>query len=154
MNNFNEQFTRQAQEMFNVAKDARIPENFQAFAEESVNRSREFYLKLNATAQENVNALEEFMLASHAGAKAVGEKVMSNAAVNTESAFDAAQAIARAKTLPEAARLQADYFQQQAAVATQQTKELFELSSKVAKQTFESINKAATKSFETMKKVD
>ena len=154
MNNFNEQFTRQAQEMFNVAKDARIPENFQAFAEESVNRSRQFYLKLNATAQENVNALEEFMLASHAGAKAVGEKVMSNAAVNTESAFDAAQAIARAKTLPEAARLQADYFQQQAAVATQQTKELFELSSKVAKQTFESINKAATKSFETMKKVD
>ena len=27
----NEQFTRQAQEMFNAAKDARIPENFQAF---------------------------------------------------------------------------------------------------------------------------
>ena len=52
MNNFNEQFTRQAQEMFNVAKDARIPENFQAFAEESVNRSREFYQKLNATAQD------------------------------------------------------------------------------------------------------
>jgi hypothetical protein len=100
MNNFNEQFTRQAQEMFNVAKDARIPENFQALAEESVNRSRDFYQKLNATAQENVNALEEFMLASHAGAKAVGEKVMHNAAVNTESAFDAAQAIARSKTLP------------------------------------------------------
>ena len=154
MNNINEQFTRQAQEMFNVAKDARIPENFQAMAEESVNRSRDFYQKLNATAQENVSALEEFMLASHAGAKAVGEKMMHNAAANTESAFDAAQAIARAKTLPEAARLQADFFQQQAAVATQQTKDLFELSSKVAKQTFETINKAATKSFETMKKAD
>jgi hypothetical protein len=56
--------------------------------------------------------------------------------------------------MPEAARLQADFLQQQAAVATQQTKELFELSSKVAKQTFESINKATAKSFEHLKKVD
>ena len=150
----NEQFTRQAQEMFSAAKDAKIPENFQAFAEESVNRSREFYQKLNATARDNVDAVEEFMLASHAGAKSVGEKIMQNAAANTESAFDAAQAIARAKTLPEAARLQADYFQKSAALATQQTKELFELSSKVAKQTFESLNKATASSFEQMKKTD
>lgn len=148
----NEQFTRQAQEMFSAAKDARIPENMQAFAEDSVNKSREFYQKLNATAQENVNAVEEFMLASHAGAKSVGEKFMANAAANTESAFDAAQAIARAKTLPEAARLQADFIQQQTAAATQQTKELFELSSTVAKQTFETMNKAAAASLEKMKK--
>lgn len=147
----NEQFTRQAQEMFSAAKDARIPENFQAFAEDSVSKSREFYQKLNATTQENVNAVEEFMLASHAGAKSVGEKVMQNVAANTESAFDAAQSIARAKTLPEAARLQADFFQQQTTIATQQTKDLFELSTKVAKQTFESLNKATAASFEKMK---
>lgn len=148
----NEQFTRQAQEMFSAAKDARIPENMQAFAEDSVNKSREFYQKLNATAQENASAVEEFMLATHAGAKSVGEKFMENAAANTESVFDAAQAIARAKTLPEAARLQADFFQQQTAAATQQTKELFELSSTVAKQTFETMNKAAAASLEKMKK--
>jgi phasin len=148
----NEQFTRQAQEMFSAAKDARIPENMQAFAEDSVSKSREFYQKLNETAQDNVNAVEEFMLASHAGAKSVGEKFMQNAATNTESTFDAAQAIAGAKTLPEAARLQADFLQQQTAAATKQTKEFFELSSTVAKQTFESINKATAASFEKMKK--
>ena len=150
----NEQFTRQAQEMFNVAKDARIPENFQSFAEDAVTKSREVYQKMNAAARENVNAVEEFMLASHAGAKAVGEKVLHNVASNTESAFDAAQAIARAKTLPEAARLQADFMQQQTAVATTQTKELFELSTKVAKQSFDAINKATAKSFEQFKKTD
>lgn len=150
----NDQFTRQAQEMFSAAKDARIPENVQAFAEDSVKKSREFYQKLNETAKDNVNAMEELMLASHAGAKSVSEKLMQNATTNTESALDAAQAIARATTLPEATRLQADFFQSQMAAATQQTKELFELSSKVAKQTFESMNKATAASFEQMKKND
>lgn len=150
----NDQFTRQAQEFFNVAKDARIPENFQAIAEDSVNKSREFFQKLNDTARENANAVEGFMLASHAGAKSVSEKIMQNAASNTESAFDAAQSMARAKTLPEAARLQADFIRQQSTAAAEQTKELFELSSKVAQQTFESINKATAASFQNMKKAD
>ena len=147
----NDQFTRQAQEMFSAAKDARIPENMQALAEDSVNRSREFYQKMNETAQQNVNAIEEFMLASHAGAKSVSEKLMQNMTANAEAAFDAAQEMSRAKTLPEAARRQADFVQQQAAAATEQTKDFFELSSKVAKQTFESLNKATAASFDKSK---
>ena len=148
----NEQFTRQAQDILAAAKDARIPENVQAFAEESVTKTREAYNKLSSVAKDNVKVLEEVMLATHAGAKAIGEKVLQNSVVNTEAAFDAAQAIARAKTFPEAARLQANFVQQQLAVASSQTKELFELSTKVAKQTFETLNVAATKSFEQIKK--
>ena len=148
----NEQFTRQAQDILAAAKDARIPENVQAFAEESVAKTREAYNKLRNVAKDNVKVLEEVMLATHAGAKAIGEKVLQNSVVNTEAAFDAAQAIARAKTFPEAARLQANFVQQQLAVASSQTKELFELSTKVAKQTFETLNVAATKSFEQIKK--
>jgi phasin len=148
----NEQFTRQAQDILAAAKDARIPENVQAFAEESVTKTREAYNKLSNVAKDNVKVLEEVMLATHAGAKAIGEKVLQNSVVNTEAAFDAAQAIARAKTFPEAVRLQANFVQQQLAVASSQTKELFELSTKVAKQTFETLNVAATKSFEQIKK--
>ena len=148
----NEQFTRQAQEMFNVAKDARIPENFQNMAEDGVAKSREMYNKLNSVARENVNTVEEAMLAAHASTKAIGEKVMTNASANTEAMFEVAQAVAKAKTVPEATRLQADFVQQQAAAMSAQTKELFDLSSKVAKQTFESFNAAAAKSFEQMKK--
>ena len=81
--------------------------------------------------------MEEVLLAAQAGAKSIGEKVLHNTAVNTEAAFDAAQAIVRAKTIPEAASLQADFLQQQFAVAGAQTKEFLELSTKVASQTFE-----------------
>ncbi len=148
----NDHFARQAQDMFAAAKDARIPENLQAFAEDGVARSREVYSKLSATAQDSAKTIEEIVQAAQAGAKAIGEKLVNNTAVNTEAAFDAAEAIARAKTLPEAARLQANFLQQQFAVASAQTKELFELSTKVARQTFETLNTASSKTFEQAKK--
>ncbi len=147
----NEQFARQAQEMFGAAKDARIPENVQAFAEESVAKTRDAYQKINAVAKDSVKVMEEVMMTAHAGARALGEKVLTNTSANTEAAFDAAQAIARARTLPEAARLQADFVQQQLAAASAQTKELFELSAKVARQTFDSMNTAATRTYDQMK---
>ena len=150
----NEQFTRQAQEFFNVTKDARIPENLQAMAEDGVTKGREAYQRMNSTAQENFKTAEEILLATHAGSKAIGEKMLNNAAANAEAMFDAAQAIARAKTIPEAARLQADFVQQQTSAATTQTKEIFDLSTKVTKQTLEAINAAAAQSFEQMKKSD
>lgn len=143
----NEQFTRQAQEMFNMGRSAQIPENMQQFAEESVQKTRETYLRFNEAAKDSVKVFEDMMLAGHAGMKALSEKLLHNTTQNTEAALDAAQAIARAKSVPEAARLQADFFQQQAAVASQQAKELFELSAKVTQQTFESLNQVTTKSF-------
>lgn len=145
-------FTRQAQEIFASGKDAKVPENLQAFAEESVAKTRETYSKFSAAAKDSAKAFEDLLLTAQAGAKSIGEKIAANTAANTEAAFDAAQAIARAKTFPEIARLQANYLQQQFAVASTQTKELFELSSKVAKQTFETLNATASKSFEQFKK--
>jgi hypothetical protein len=149
-----EDFTRQAQDMFAAAKDARIPENMQHFAEESVTKTREVFHKMSASAKDNMKVVEEVVLASTAGNKALGEKIMQNTVTNTEAAFEAATAMARAKTLPEAAQIQAKFFQSQMTLAGTQTKELFELSTKVAKQTFETMNQAATKSFEQMKKAN
>jgi hypothetical protein len=148
--NFN--FNFKPQDIFAVAKEARIPENVQAIAEESVAKTHEAYTKINAAAKDGAKVVEEVVLAAQAGAKAVAEKVIHNTTVNTEAAFDAARAIVRAKTLPEAARLQADFLQQQFSIASAQTKELLELSSKVAQQTFQTVNAAATKSFEQLKK--
>ena len=145
-------FARQAQDMFAAAKDAKIPENLQHFAEESVSKTREVFHKFNATAKDSAKVVEEMVLASTAGNKAISEKLFQNTVSNTEAAFDAAQAMSRAKTLPEAAQIQAKYLPQQMTIAGTQTKELFELSTKVAKQAFETMNQAATKSFEQMKK--
>lgn len=148
----NETFTRQAREMFGAGKDVRIPDNVQAFAEQNVAKTREAYQKINTVAKDGAKALEEFVLTAQAGAKAFGDKVVNNASANAEAAFDAAQAIARARTLPEAARLQVDFMQQQFAVGHAQTRELFELSAKIAKQTFETMNSVATKTFEQVRK--
>jgi hypothetical protein len=144
-------FTRQAQEMFTAGKDAKVPENFTAFAEDAVSKSRDAYHKFTAMTKDNAKVAEEVLLTSQAGAKSIGEKIMANTFANTEAAFEAAQAIARARTFPEIARLQANYMQQQFAVAGSQSKELFELSSKVAKQTLETMGSATTKTFEQFK---
>ena len=147
----NDQFTRQAQEMFAAAKDARIPENVQAFAEDSVAKTREAYSKMNAAAQDSVKAMQEIMVAAQSGAKTFSEKMLHTASVNAEAAFDAAEAMAKAKTVPEMARLQATFLQQQLATASAQTKEFFELSNKIGRQTLESMNAVASKTFEQMK---
>jgi phasin len=152
MNPLNDQFSRQAQDMFNAAKDARIPENVQHMAEDGVAKTREAYLKINAAAKDGAKVVEDLFVAAQTNAKQLGEKVMHNTVANTEAAFDAAQAIARAKSLPEAAKLQADFMQQQFAIASAQTKEFFELSSKLAKAQFDSMSTVATKTFDQVKK--
>lgn len=145
-------FSRQAQDMFNAAREARIPEGVQHFAEESLAKTREAFSKMTVAARDNAKVIEDVTLTTQAGAKSIGEKMLANTTANLEAAFDAAQAIARAKSIPEAARLQADYLQQQFAVASAQTKELFELSSKVYRQAFESMNQAASKSLDQVRK--
>jgi phasin len=145
-------FTRQTQDFLAAAKDARIPEQVQAMAEDSVTKARETYGKINSAAKDSVKVLEEVMVAAHAGAKSIGDKVLRNTEANTEAVFEAAQAIARAKTVPEVVRLQTSFMQQQFAAAGAQSKELFELSAKVAQQTFETMNSVATKTFEQMKR--
>ena len=148
----NEQFTRQAQDMFRAAQDTRIPESFQAMAEDGVSKSREAYQKIQTAAKDNAKVVEDLVLAAQAGVKTIGDKVIQNTTANAEAAFDAAQAMARARSIPEAARLQADFMQQQFAIASSQTKEFFELSTRVARQTLESMNAVAAKSFDQAKR--
>ncbi len=148
----NEHFTRQAEQFFNVAKDARVPENVQAMVADGVAKTREAYEKAAVVAKDQAKVAEDVMLASQAGAKSLGNKLMENTVTNAEAAFDAAQAIARARSIPEAARLQQEFVQKQMATAGAQTRELFELSARIAQQTFESFNAAAQKSFDSVKK--
>src|SRR5438552_828599 len=118
-----DQFTRQAQEIFAAAKEARIPENVQAIVENSVAKTREAYSTMNSAAKDGVKVLEDVMVAAHAGAKTIGEKILLNTETNAEAAFDAARAISRAVTFPEVVRLQTSFLQNQFAVASAQTKE-------------------------------
>ena len=142
-----DQFTRQVQEILAATKDARIPENVKALAEDSVAKTREAYSKMNSAARDGVKIFENVMVSAQAGANSIGEKVLRNAEANTEAIFDAAQAISRAATLPEILRLQTSFVQKQLAAASAQTKELFELSMKVTQQDVRALELGCHQSF-------
>ena len=148
MNGMNEQFIKQAEKLM---QDARLPENLQAFAQDSVAKSRVAFTKIAAAAADQAKVVESVTAEAQVGVRALGEKALSNLARNTEAAFDAADALARAKSLPEAAKLQADFMQAQIAAMGAQTKEFFELSTKMAQQTFETIGSVAAKGVEQSK---
>ena len=144
----NKPHTRRAQEMLNSAMVGRIPENVRAIAEDSVAKTRTTYIKINSVTRDGAKALEDIIDAAHSGAKTIGEKILRNTEVNVEAALDAAEEIARAKTLPEAARLQANFVRQQLTIVGTQTQEIFEISAKVAQQAFESMNSARITTYE------
>ncbi len=149
MNDF---INRQAQDFMNAANNVRIPEQFQALAQDGVAKSRDAFEKLSSSAKDQAKVAEDVLLATQAGAKTFGNKIVDNTMTNTHAVLDAAQAMAQAKSLPDAMRLQAEFFQRQMHIAGAQTKELFDLSTQIAKATFETVNAAASKNFSNMKK--
>ncbi len=149
----NEQLTRQTYEMFSVMQEGRIPETLQAIAEGTLVKTRQGYASMSAMTRECAKVAEEAVLVTHANARAIGAKVFKYSVANAEAAFDTAQAIARAKTIPEAVTLQASYLQRQLATGGEQMKDLFELSAKLAREAFDSLNASGVKGFEHFKKL-
>ncbi len=148
----NEHIKRQTEEFMNAAKAAKIPENIQAMAEEGVTRSQEAFSTLSAAAKDQVKAAEEIALTTQAGFKSISNKLFENTTANAEATFEAARSIARASSIPEAFRLQAEFMQRQFAVAGAQTKELFELSTRFATTAFETASEANAKTVEKARK--
>lgn len=149
----NNQFVRQTEEMLHAVKTARIPENIKVLTEESVEKSREAFDKLQTVSKDGSKALNTVMTTAQAGARSISETVFRNIERNADAAFDAASEMARAKTVPEAIQIQASFVQQQMTASVQQTQELMDLSAKLAQQMFETMNAATLKTFEQFKKV-
>ncbi len=148
----NEHIARQAQEMLAAAAKTEVPTEVRALAQETVAKAREAYCKWSSGARQGARALEEVMLAAQTGVRIIGAKAFGSAQANTEAAFEAAVELARARTLTEAAQLQAKFVQNQLAAVSDQGKELFELSVKVAKETADTLTVIATKAVDDLKK--
>jgi hypothetical protein len=140
---FGKQAFDQAEKLF---KDARVPENVQAIARESVAASKEFYAKTAAAAHDSAKAMTEIADTAWGSTKMLNEKIVQNVTANAEAAFSAAQAIATAKSLPEIAKLQSEFVQKFAAQAAEQTKEFFDLSSRATQHLIERAQAVAGKS--------
>ena len=149
----NEHIAWQTQAFLADVANTKVPAEVQAIVQDGVAKARETFTTWSAAAQSGTKAIDEVMQVSRAGAKSIGDEVFSNAQAAAEAAFDAAHQIARAKTLPEAAQLQAKFVQEQLANASQQGKGLFELSAKIAQETTNALTAFATKSAADLKKV-
>jgi hypothetical protein len=129
----------------------KIPEHLQTAIVNGVGQSRESFDKAAEYAKANMKTVETIISAAQSSSKQIGEKVFGNAEANAKAAFEAATTLAGAKTLPELARLQTDFVQQQFKVMTAQNQELFQLSAQLVQQTFASFNSTFAKSFEQFK---
>jgi hypothetical protein len=134
-------------DMFDPPEAIRIPEHVQTFIETGVSTTRDSFDKATEYAKQHMRTVEQVVQAAQSTSKQLGDKVLGHAETNVEAVFKAAQNFARAKTLPELARLQSDFFQQQLTVATAQGQELFELTTQLAQNTFATINSAVTKRY-------
>ena len=123
------QYERQAETILKASRLGQLPEHVRTAAHDGLANTREATLK------------------SIGLVKTLAAKALDNVFANTEAAFDAAQAIARAKDLNEAAQLQAKFFQAQFVRAGEQGKEFYDLWAKLTHQTFGTLNTIATKSY-------
>lgn len=143
MNGLNGEFAKQTEEFFRAATSMSMPENLKTFAEDSVAKSRETCEKMTAAARDAGNAFSKAGETTSEGMREMSEKALANFAKNTTAAFDAAEAVMRAKSLPEAAQLQAEFVRSQMAKANEQTRELLELSARITRTAFETFSSAA-----------
>lgn len=119
----------------------------QAFTEASMAASRDFYAKAATVAHETSKVLADLTDTAWGSAKTLNDKVMQNIKTNTDATLAAASEIATAKSLPEIARIQADYFQKLRAQATDQSKEFVDLSTRATQQVLEKVQAAMANSF-------
>jgi phasin len=136
-----EQFARQ---VLAAAAKTEVPAEVRAFAQESVGKAREAYARWAIGAEKGSKAIEDAIRLAQLGVMTVGEKALGNALANTEAAFDAAGELARAKTLQEAAQLQAKFLQMQMNSVGEQGKALFELSLNFAKEAADALTAIAS----------
>jgi hypothetical protein len=126
-------------------KDARLPENVQAIAQQGVAKTHEIYSKSAAAAQESAKVFTQIAESTWGSTKMLNEKLAQNLTANIEASFTAAHAIAKAQSVPEAVKLHTESVQKLASQSSEQAKEFFDLSARAAQHVFEQMQAAAVK---------
>ncbi|ABD89466.1 phasin [Rhodopseudomonas palustris] len=124
-----------------------LPEQVRALAEKGVSQARESYIKLKDAAESQNGTIEAVFSSASKGATDYSAKLVDIVKTNTNATFDFAQALIGAKSLPEALELWTAHARKQVETLTSQTKELAELTQKVAADTVEPIKTNAAKLF-------
>ena len=101
-----------------------IPKEIRSMAEASFDRARQSFEKFVATAQQTAGSIEQRGATVRAGARDIGAKAISYAEKNVQSSLDFAQALLKAKDLPEVMRLHSEFIQAQMRSLAEQASEM------------------------------
>jgi phasin len=124
-----------------------VPEQVRAFAEKGVSQARESYTKFKDAAETHNSTIEAVFTTATKGANDYSAKLLDMVKANTNATFDFAQELVGAKSLPQAMELWSAHAKKQVETITAQTKELAELTQKIATETAEPIKAGASKLF-------
>jgi phasin len=124
-----------------------VPEQVRAFAEKGVSQARESYTKFKDAAETHNSTIEAVFTTATKGATDYSAKLLDIVKANTNATFDFAQELVGAKSVPQAMELWSAHAKKQVETLTAQTKELAELTQKIATETAEPIKTGASKLF-------
>ncbi|MFZ2160147.1 MAG: phasin [Bradyrhizobium sp.] len=124
-----------------------VPEQVRAFAEKGVSQARDSYAKFKDAAETHNSTIEAMFSSASKGASEYSAKLMEIMKANTSTTLDFAQELIGVKSPTEAMELWTSHARKQFEAFTANTKELAELSQKVATETVEPIKASASKLF-------
>jgi phasin len=126
-----------------------VPEQVRAFAEKGVSQARDNYARFKDVAETNNSTMEAVFSNASKGASEYSAKMMEIIKANTSSSLDFAQELVGVKTPSEALELWTNHAKKQFEAFSAYSKELAELSQKVAAETAEPIKANASKLFKS-----
>jgi phasin len=121
-----------------------VPPAFREFAEKGLSQAKENYEKMKSAAEEATSVLEETYANASKGAADYGLKLVENARVNSNAAFDLYGALLGAKTFAEVVELSTGYMREQFETVSAQVKDLSAAAQKAGTETFEPIKEGFT----------
>ena len=124
-----------------------VPEQMRAFAEKGVSQARDNYAKFKDAAESHNGTIEAVFASCSKGASEYSAKLMEIMKANTTANLDFAQSLFGVKSPSEAMELWTSQIRKQVETFTAQSKELAELSQKIATETAEPIKTGASKLF-------
>ena len=124
-----------------------VPEQMRAFAEKGVSQARDSYAKFKDVAESHNGTIEAVFSIVSKGASEYSAKLMEIMKANTTANLDFAQELIGMKSPAEAMELWSSHAKKQFEAFTAHSKELAELTQKVATQTAEPIKASASKLF-------
>jgi len=125
-----------------------VPEQMRAFAEKGVSQARDSYAKFKDVAESHNGTIEAVFSSASKGASEYSAKLMEIMKAGTTANLDFAQALIGVKSPSEAMELWSSHAKKQFETFTASTKELTELTKKVATETVEPIKTSASKLFQ------